>query len=130
MTIKECTKEDLLDIIKSKDAEIEQLKRDLGQCENLYKQQMHYLQYQLGEAKMEVERLEEANRILRKEIKTMHDKASKKIEKYRCKCYVSVPNIYDLQAIFLNSKTNIVPGKCHSVFPFWVIVIRWSWIKP
>ena len=85
MTIKECTKEDLLDIIKSKDAEIEQLKRDLGQCENLYKQQMHYLQYQLGEAKMEVERLEETNRILRKEIKTMHDKASKKMEKYRLK---------------------------------------------
>lgn len=48
---------DALNLINKQNAEIEQLKRNLEQCENGYTQELHLARCQLADAKSEVEQL-------------------------------------------------------------------------
>ena len=49
---------DALNLINKQNAEIEQLKRNLEQCENGYSQELHLARCQLADAKSEVEKLQ------------------------------------------------------------------------
>lgn len=49
-------------------SEVEQLKRNLEQCENGYSQEMHLLQCKLADAKSEVERLQTEKGMIFKEL--------------------------------------------------------------